>query len=403
MRFEPLIARRLRHHATIPVAGIAVGLVVMLLSIAIVHGFKREVAGKIVGFVSHARVLSLTQDQYHTVYPVVCDDTLMRTLRDDPAVTHLQSFAVKAGMLKTQDDFLSIQLMGVGDDYDTTFLHRYLQQGRLPHFAQKATNELLISGRVARTLHLQTGDRIFAYFLGDERLRARRFDVVGIYETHLAEYDKVMTFTDIATLRQLLRYDDDQASGIELHIAPGQDPQRVCDRLSAQITPLPDRVGAHRGIFSAQELVPHTFAWLDVLDANVVMILILMTIIAAFTTVSGLLVVMLERTQLIGQLTALGATAAQLRGIFRRFGLRIVLQAMIIGDLAAAALCYIQYHWKPVKLDADTYYLDAVPVQWDWTLFLTVNVATLLLAAIVVYGTSFLMRMKGPAYALRWE
>lgn len=404
MRLEPFIARRLSHHAGIPVAGIAVGVTVMLMSLAIAGGFKREVSDKVIGFVGDARVLSLTQDQYHKVYPLITDDTLMHTLRAHPDVAHMQTFAVKAGMLKTDDDFLSIQLMGVGEDYDTTFLCRYLVQGRLPHFAQDGrSNELLISRSMARALRLQAGDRVFAYFLGEERIRARRFDVIGIYETHLAEYDKVMAFTDINTVRKLLLWEGDQASGIEVHLREGRETAPVVAALAREINGKPDRIGAHRGIFSAEELVPHTFAWLDVLDANVVMILLLMALIAAFTIVSGLLVEMLEQSQLIGTLTALGASAGQLRGIFRRVGLRIVLKAMLLGDVAGWLIAEGQRRWKVVKLDADTYYLDAVPMQWNWAQFLAVNVAVIILSAAVVYGTSFLLRMKGPASAMRWE
>lgn len=403
MRLESFIAQRLRHRVGIPMAGIAVGIAVMLISIAVVRGFKREVSDKVIGFVGDARVLSMTQDQYHNVYPVITDDTLMSTLRDHPNVAHVQTFAVKAGMLKTNDDFLSMQLMGVGEDYDTTFLHRYLVEGRLPRFSQPATNEILLSQRMARALRLRAGDRVFAYFLGEERLRARRFDVAGVYETHLAEYDKVMAFTDIATVRKLLLWDDDQASGVELRMSEGIEPRTVVEDLAWEINTKPDRIGAHRGVFCVQELVPHTFAWLEVLDANVVMILILMVLIAAFTIVSALLVVMLERVQLIGVLSALGASASQLRGIFRRFGLRLVLRAMALGDITSWLIAEAQTRWKVAKLDADIYYLDAVPMQWDWTLFLLVNATVLLIASLVVYGTSFLMRMKGPAGAMRWD
>lgn len=413
MRLEPLIARRISAHTAIPMAGIAVGMVVMLLSIAVVRGFKQEVAGKVVGFVGDVRIISLTQDYDHVVYPVLVDDSLLATIRTLPTLEHMQPFAVKAGMLKTDDDFLAIQLMGIGDDYDTTFLHRYLVDGSLQPLlpGREASSEgeggggsrILLSQRIASTLRLNVGDRVFAYFLGDERLRARRMEIVGIYETHLAEYDKVMCFTDLHTIQRLQHWDSLQFSGIDIRLTPGADRFAAADQLGIALLTLPDSIGAKRGAFSAEQLVPHTFAWLDVLDANVVMILILMVLIAAFTIVSGLLVVMLERVQLIGLLAALGAGGAQLRGIFRRFGLHLVLRAMLLGDAVALVLCFVQMRWHPLSLDAETYYLDAVPVSWSWPLFLLVNAGVLLISALVVYLTAHLMHMKSPATTLRWE
>ena len=403
MRLEPLIARRISGRTAIPAAAIAVGMVVMLLSIAIVRGFQQEVSGKVSGFVGDVRVVSLTQDPHRVVYPVILDDSLSSLLESTPGVAHIQPFVVKAGMLKTEEDFLATQFMGVGADYDTTFLCRYLVDGRMPRSETTESPELLLSQYIARTLRLHVGDKVFAYFFTEKRLRARRMRVVGIYQTHLSDYDQVMCFTDIATVRQLHGWRSDQVSGLDLRLQEGLDRRAFAEDLHARVYALADSIGAHRGAFSVEQLVPHTFAWLDVLDANVAMILVLMVLIASFTIVSGLLVVMLERVGLIGLLSALGASRSQLRGIFRRFGLRLVGRAMLIGDVVAMGLAYVQMRWHVVALDAETYYLDAVPISWSWPLFVIVNVGVLLVGGLVVYGTSFLVRRGSPAQALRWE
>lgn len=403
MRLEPLIARRISGKTTIPATAIAVGMVVMLLSIAIVRGFQQEVSSKVAGFVGDIRVVSLTQDEHRVVYPVLLDDSLFDLLRQTPGVEHLQPFAVKAGMLKTDDDFLATQFMGIGADYDTTFLSRYLIDGRMPQREETDAPELLLSQYIARTLRLNVGDKVFAYFFTDQRLRARRMQVVGIYQTHLSDYDQVMCFTDIATVQKLHGWQVSQVSGIDLRLREDIDRPAFAEELHPLVYALADSLGAHRGAFSVEQLVPHTFAWLDVLDANVVMILVLMLLIAGFTIVSGLLVVMLERVQLIGLLSALGASGRQLRGIFRRFGLRLVGKAMVIGDVLALGLAFAQMQWRIVKLDAETYYLDAVPISWSWPLFVLVNVGVLVVAGLVVFGTSFLVRRGSPAQALRWE
>ncbi|MCR4613310.1 MAG: ABC transporter permease [Bacteroidaceae bacterium] len=388
----------------IALTGIAIGLAVMVVSVFVVLGFQREVTDKVVGFGSHAQVLSLSLDEYGMLCPVVTNDSLMQAVTETEGVEHAQVFAVTQGMLKTNDNFVGVQMKGVGEDYDLSFFRRFLVEGEMPSFsADSSSNQLVLSRRIADAMQLKCGDRVFAYFVSTDNIRARRFTIAGIYETHLAEFDKVMCLTDLRTIRKLNNWKADESSGVEIRVAGFNEGDEVADCLARNINHTVDRIGALRGVFSIRQIVPHIFSWLDVLDMNVVMIIVLMMLIGGFTIVSGLLIVMLERIQMIGILKALGATNGTVRRIFRHFSVMLVGKGMLIGNVVALLLCFVQQHFGIVKLNPDTYYIDAVPIEFNWLYFLLINIGVLLISSLIIFGSSYLMSIKGPATTIRWE
>ena len=399
----------------IALIGIAVGLAVMIVSICVVMGFKSEVADKVVGFGSHIQVVSLTQDQYQQRMPVITTDSLVQAVeqaahgwaqtqgRPSP-VERIQRFAIKMGMLKTDDDFLGLQFKGVGEDYDTTFFSTYLAEGRLPHFnTSEASGDLLISRTIANTLNLNTGERVFAYFIDNGNMRARRFTVCGIYETNLNEYDRTTVLTDIYTVRRLNNWEPDQSSGLEVLLTDFEGMEELTDDIDRAVGHTIDRDGCTYGVFHVKELAPHIFSWLGVLDVNVVMILVLMICVAAFTVASGLLIIMLERIQMVGLLGALGATNATIRKMFSHFAVMLVGRGMLWGNAVGLILCWIQRQFHIIALDASVYYIDSVPIRFDWALIILVNIITLLISVIVIFGSSHLMSLGRPAQTMRWE
>jgi lipoprotein-releasing system permease protein len=341
--------------------------------------------------------------------PVVANDSLLRVIKQTSGVAHIQQYAAVAGMLKTDENFRGIQMKGLGEDYDTNFLQQNLLEGRLPKFsATQSANEVLVSKLIANELELKVGDRVYAYFLsfGEDSkapMRARRLTVTGIYETHLSEYDRGLCFTDIRTVRRLNKWEKDECSGIELDIADGFDNAEVVAALSAKINGTVDRIGAHRGAFTIQEIAPHVFAWLDVLNVNVIMILILMMAIGGFTIVSGQLILMLERIRMIGVLKALGATHASIRHIFRNFALMLVGRGLIWGNVIGLGLCALQKYFSLVKLNANTYYIDSVPIEFNWPFIILLNIGVMLISAVVVFGSSYLISIDAPARTMRFE
>ena len=212
-----------------------------------------------------------------------------------------------------------------------------------------------------------------------------------------------MCFTDIRTVRKLNGWEQDESSGLEITVNNFDLVDVVVSHLVERVNHTPDRVGAMRGAFSIRDIAPHIFAWLEVLDMNVMMILILMMAIGGFTVVSGLLIVMLERISMIGTLKALGATNMQVRRVFQHFAVMLVGKAIIIGDVIALAICFFQKHFNLIKLDADTYYIDSVPIELQWFPILLINLAVLLISSLVIFASSFLVSIKGPATTIRWE
>lgn len=416
MNFELFIARRIyadseggkrfsRPAIRIATAGIAVGLMVMIVSLAVVMGFKREVSSKVIGFGSHVQVLSLTQTMEYEMLPVLTNDSLERAIRKERGIDRMSKFASKVGMLKTDDAFCGLSFMGIGEDYDTTFLAKNMKEGTLPHFSSdSSSNQILISRRIASELGgVKAGDKIFAYFIGEGSLRARRFKVQGIYETNLTDYDRNYCFTDIHTVRKLNNWDADMSSGYYLTVKNFDELNDITLRLRNRIGGRQDRNGVTYGVYSIRELAAHTFAWLDVLDMNVIMILILMVCVSSFTIVSGLLIIMLERISMIGLLKALGATNMSVRRVFIHFSIMLVGKGLIIGNALGLLCCYVQDRFAIVKLDPSVYYIDSVPIELNWLSVVIINIATLAISALVIFGSSFFISISKPARSMRFE
>ncbi len=377
---------------------------VMIVSLAVVMGFKREVSSKVIGFGSHIQVLSLTQTMEYEMLPVLTNDSLAKAVRKVRGIDRMSRFATKVGMLKTEDNFCGLSFMGIGEDYDTTFLAKNLQEGSLPHFSSKeSTNQILISRRIASDLGVKAGEKIYAYFMGEGGLRARRFKVQGIYETNLTDYDRNYCFTDIYTVRKLNNWTDEMSSGYYLTVKDFDQVDDLTLRLRDRIGGREDRYGVIYGVYSIKELAAHTFSWLAVLDMNVIMILVLMVCVSSFTIVSGLLIIMLERISMIGLLKALGATNMSVRRVFIHFSVMLVGKGMLIGNVLGLLLCYLQHQLRIVKLDPSVYYIDSVPIELNWLSVVLVNVATLLISALVIFGSSFLISISKPAKTMRYE
>ena len=415
MSLELFIARRIystndgersvsRPVIRIALLGICIGLAVMIISICVALGFQNEVSSKVIGFGTHIQVQSRTQDQHRQLMPVITSDSLENVIASVPGVSHVQRFATKVGMLKTDGDFLGIQFKGVGDDYDTEFFRKNLVDGEMPHFTgSQSSGEIVISRRIASDLHLAVGSKVFAYFVGDESMRARRFLVKGIYETHLTRFDRNTVLTDIHTVRKLNNWDDSRSSGFEVTLADFGRLDEVTGVLVDKINPNPDCDGCYYGVFNIKELVPEIFSWLGVLDMNVVMIIVLMICVSVFTVISGLLIIMLERINMIGMLKAMGATDFSVRKIFMHFSIMLVGKGMLWGNLIGLLCCFLQDRLGLVRLDASVYYIESVPIRFGYLHIIAVNAITLCVSALVILGSSFLIGISKPAKTIRFE
>ena len=415
MNFPLFIARRIygesdarqmvsRPAIRIATAGVAIGLAVMIVSVSVVFGFKHTIRDKVVGFGSHIQVGNFMTLQAGEQYPVQMRDSMMTALRNTQGVSHVQRFAMKQGILKTDNDFLGVAFKGVGPEFDSTFIHQNMVEGTIPAFSDSASsNRLLISKPMADKLRLKTGERIFAYFIDENGVRARRFTISGIYQTNLSQYDDIICYTDLYTTVRLNGWKSDQVSGAEVSVS---DFDRVDETESIYINKVNRQTDAYGETYSTKtirELNPQIFSWLDLLDMNVWIILALMTAVAAVTMISGLLIIILERTTMIGVLKALGARNKNIRHTFLWFAVFMIGRGLIIGNILGIGLVFLQRLTGLVKLDADTYYVSTVPVELNLPIILLLNIATLIISVLVLIGPSYLISHIHPAKSMRYE
>ena len=388
----------------IAIIGVAVGLAVMIVSVCVVLGFKHAIRDKVVGFGSHIQVAEFSMLQQGTDSPIEVDDSVMNVLQHIEGVKHVQRFAMKQGILKTDSDFLGVAFKGVGPEFDATFIQQHLLEGAVPKFSDKSSgNKILVSKVMADKLKLTCGSRIFAYFIDDSGVRTRRFTIAGIYQTNLTQYDNVMCYVDLYTAVKLNGWQEDMASGAELQVDHFDKLDEVENRVVKLVNRTTDKYGNTYSSKTIKELSPQIFSWLDLLDLNVWIILIIMMAVAAVTMISGLLIIILERTQMIGLMKALGARNPMVRHTFMWFAAFIIGRGLLWGNMIALALVALQYFTGIVKLDPATYYVSSVPVEVNVLFVVLLNIGTLRISLLVLIGPSFLISHIHPAKTMTYE
>ncbi len=415
MHFPLFIAKRLyseqgdkrkvsRPAIHIATAGVAIGLAVMIISVCVVLGFKHTIRDKVIGFGSHIQVADFLTLQQMEQYPIVIDDSMIDVLKHIPDVAHVQRFAMKEGILKTDSDFLGVAFKGVGPEFDSNFIHNNMVEGSIPPFSDSVShNKILVSQLMADKLHLKSGQRIFAYFFDNNGVRTRRFTIAGIYQTNLKKYDETIVFTDLYTAVKLNGWESDQASGAELSVNNFDNLDMVESRVISKVKGTVDHYGETYSSATIKELNPQIFQWLDLMDLNVWIILALMLIVAGVTMISGLLIIILERTSMIGILKALGARNKTIRHTFMWFAVFIIGKGMLIGNVLSLGLLALQQAFGIIKLDAQTYYVSTVPVEINALYIVALNVATLLISVFMLVAPSYLISHIHPAKSMRYE
>lgn len=382
----------------------AIGLAVMLISVSVVLGFKHTIRDKVIGFGSHIQVGSFMTLQTGDFYPIQMDDSMLTVLKTIPGVKHVQRYAMKQGILKTDHDFLGVIFKGIGAEYDTTFLHQNMRQGHIPRFTDNASsNKILISQSIADKLGVKANDKIYSYFIDKNGVRTRRFTIEGVYQTNLSQYDDITCFTDLYTAVRLNGWEDDQTTGAELTVKDFSQLDDVENLVVKKVNRTLDHYGETYSSKTIRELCPQIFSWLDLLDLNVWIILALMIAVAGVTMISGLLIIILERTVMIGILKALGARNKTIRHTFMWFAAFIIGKGMLIGNIVGLGLISLQQFTGLVKLNPQTYYVNTVPVEYNIPLFIILNVATLLICLFVLIAPSYLISHIHPAKSMRYE
>lgn len=414
MNLELFIAKRIhfekkgernvsRPAVRIATIGIAVGVAVMLIAIAVVVGFKQEIRNKTIGFGSHIQITNFDNNNSYEMQPIKLNDTLLNEIKSIPEIKHVQRFTTKPGIIKTEEYFQGMVLKGVGPEFDWEFFKSSLVEGDILNLNDSTSkNEVIISKALADLLKLNPGDSFFTYFF-QERIRARKLTVKGIYSTNFTEYDKLFILTDIRIVQRLNNWTPEYFSGLEILIDDFALLEKANMGVYSVVANKFDEEGNGYFVQNIKQLNPQIFSWLDLLDMNVWVILLLMLAVAGFNMISGLLILILEKTNMIGILKSYGAKNWSIRKIFLYESIFLIGKGMFWGNLIGLLVCFIQYQFKIIPLDPVSYYTATVPITFNWLYIILLNVGTLIVSILMLIGPSYLITKISPASIMRYE
>ncbi len=380
------------------VTSVALAIIVMLIAWAVVVGFKNGIRDKVIGFVAPIHVQALDRNESVEETPFVLDEKLISRLSSVEGVRHYQLAANKAGMIKTEDEIQGVVLKGVDQNYDWTYFSSCLLEGRIPQFTDSVrSTEVLVSKVIANKMLLNLDDDVRVWFVDkDMQARGRKFQIVGIFETGLYEFDERFVFADLNQIRRLNGWEDQEAGLLEIWLDDNADIDVVNDKLYRALP-------AELTSYTARESNPQIFDWLDLLDTNVWLIMLLMFLVAGITVVSMLLIIIIERTSTIGLLKAMGATNKFVRNVFLMRSLKILGIGMLIGNIVGLGFCFLQKYTGVIKLPAETYYLSAVPIELHVGTVLLVNLGTFLLWMLMLLIPTAVINRISPTKSIRFD
>ena len=383
--------------------GVMLGMVVMILSIAIGFGFKKEVREKVIGFGSHIQVMSYDYNFSYEVNPIRVDHQLETLMASIPSVSQVQRFVTKPGIIKTAGQVHGLVLKGVGEEFDWHFIRSVMVDGHILTLSpDSVSNGILISRTVADMLHLSVGDGVPMYFI-QQQIRARKFTVTGIFDSGMPEMDGLFALVDMRQVQKLNGWERNQIAGYELFIHRFDDLDDVTQDVMTAVSSYIDPDGMMLRTRSVRQVQPQIFGWLDYLDTNTVVILVLITLVAGFNMISGLLILILERTNMIGILKAVGADNLMLRKVFLYVAVFIVGRGILWGNIIGIGLCLLQKYTGIVALDPANYYLDRVPIHLHWLHLLWLNLGAVAVTTLMMVGPTYLVSKITPAKAIRFD
>lgn len=387
--------RSSRPAVRVALLGIMIGVLIMIVAISVVIGFKREITQKVAGFGSHIQVVNFDNNSTYELQPIRVTDSLLTAIRQIDHVTHISQFATKPGIIKTDSTFQGIVFKGT--DYWDYFSQNIIE-GTLP----ENENEILLSKELANSLRVKVDDRLLCYFIEDE-LRVRRLHVTGIYNTCMVEMDKVFVLGHIDMVRRLSEWDKDQVSGLEILVDDLRHLPEATESVYFATANRLDKDGNTLYTQNLQQLNPQIFGWLDLLDMNVIIIIVLMLCVSGFSIITGLIILILDSIALIGTLKALGANDRFVRRIFVYQALMLIGKGMLWGNIIGLGLCALQYFTHMIPLEASSYYVSYVPMAFAWGWWLLLNIGTLLVSWLILLAPSAIVTQISPAKVMHFE
>jgi lipoprotein-releasing system permease protein len=387
----------------IAVFGIALGLAVMLVAISIVTGFKEEISNKVIGFGSHIQILNYDSNVSFETNPIDASPEFLPRIKNIEGVKHLQVFGLKAGIVKTQNDIQGLVLKGVGQDYDWSFFDKSMLEGSSFRMNNDTvSNSIIISSFLAKKLKLKPGDSFQMWFIQDTP-RFRKFIVSGVYETSLQEFDKTFALVDIRHIQRLSGWGENQISGLEMIVTDFKDINRISAEVDEIVSTSFFEDGSRLKVLNIVEKYPQIFDWLNLQDINVMVIIILMLVVAGINMISGLLIIILDRTNMIGILKALGTTNRSIRHIFLYQSAYLILKGLLWGNILGISLCLLQKYFGIIHLDPTSYYLTTVPVNINLINIFLLNAGTVIAILTFLILPSMMISRISPAESIRFK
>lgn len=379
----------------IAITSIALGLAIMFVAVSILTAFKKEITEKVTGFHGHIYIGRFSVTGQSEPLPIDRRQPFYRIIKSNRQVDHIQGIAVKTGIIKTDNHIQGVVLKGVDQDYRWDFFKQRMVAGVIPEYHENIRSDsVIISSKLASMLELKLHDPVRMFFISDENILGRKFIISGLYETGLEEFDKMYILGDIRHLQKLNNWQPNEVGGFEVFINDFRD----LDRLGVWVY---HQIGFDLDASTVTMNHQQIFDWLELQDVNVLIILILIILVSATTIVSTLLILILERTSMIGILTALGMKNSGIRKLFIFNGLYITLWGMVWGNLAGFTICWLQLRYGLVKLSEESYYMSKIPVDFDLVNILLINAGTLLLSTLIFLLPSFIVSRVSPVKAIR--
>ncbi|NLN31112.1 MAG: ABC transporter permease [Bacteroidales bacterium] len=387
----------------IAIAGIATGLAVMILAVAILTGFKQQIREKIIGFGSNIQIVNYDSNLSFETVPVRQGQEFVSIIKNIPGIKHVQVFATKAGIIKAGDNIQGVVLKGVGPDFDWSYFAASMSEGEVFMVSDSTrTDRVIISKKISDMLRLRTGDSFAMHFVQDPP-RMRKFVVSGIYETSLEEFDKIYVFCDIGHIKRLNGWDDDQVSGFEVFIDNFGKLDEMTAAVRAAVGYQLFRDEDKFSVISISDKYPQIFDWLNFQDINVIIIILLMLTVAGFNMVSNLLILILEKTNMIGVLKALGSHDKTIRDVFLYQAAYLIGKGLFWGNIIGIALSLLQLKTGLISLDPSSYYIKTVPVNLELIHIVLLNAGTMAAILVMLLIPSKLIGRISPVKAIRYD
>jgi len=410
LNFEKFVAKRLhtesnlQHSISKPilkmaVAAVSLSITVMILAIATGKGLQEKISDKVTGFTSDIQVTVLDLNQSLELSPIILDSTVIMSLYEIEGVEHVQTQISKNALIKTDTEFEGIVVKGVDNNFDWSFINMHLTQGQLPKYnSYEKSNEILISKKLSQKLSLEINDQALFYFQGKQNNQPliRKFTIKGIYETGLEIFDDLYIFADLKHLQKINRWSENEFSSIEIKVNKDYNIDAI-QSLVEILTPFDTKVS------SSKSLYPQIFDWIKLFDLNIAIILIIMIVVASINMISSLLIIILERTKMIGLLKALGASSISIKKIFLYHAFYLLKKGLIIGNGIGLFLIALQHFLAPIELDPAHYYVKKLPVALSIENWLSINLMSFFICMVLLIIPALIIQKIEPVKAIRYE